>query len=170
MKKKNLSDRYLLQRDFASVYNKGLKARPVRSREEMRNLMVLAGRGRALALTAVLALAAVGVWSLASRADTGIGAGSSTSGGSRYTISTGPLQGPSGLTGTGIFVLDAQTLRLVVYSATTGGMLKLVAVRDISEDVRVLQYNNDHPWPDEMRSRMQTGGGERAGSATKAEK
>jgi hypothetical protein len=128
--------------------------------------MALAGRGRALALVAVVALAAVGAWSLASRADPGGGAGN-TGGGPRFTVASATVTGVGNQAVTQVFVVDAQTMRLLVYTVDQSThMLKLFAARDISEDVRILQYNNDHPWPDEMRSRLQTGGG----SATKAEK
>jgi len=148
-----------------------LKERRVKDREEMRTQMILAGRGRALAVTMALALAAVVAWSLASRADTsGVGAGSA-GGGSRFTIASATVTGAGNQAVTQVFVVDAQTMRLLVYTVDQSSrQLKLFAARDISEDVRVLQYNNDHPWPDEMRSRQQTGGVERAGSAAKAEK
>ena len=133
--------------------------------------MALAGRRRALAFTAAVALAAVGVWALASRADTGVGGAGGPGGGSRFTIASAAVTGKDVSTSTEVFVVDAQTMRLLVYSVDPiKGTLKLVAVRDISEDVRMSEFNNEHPWPEEIRSRLQTGAGEPGSSATKAEK
>lgn len=54
-----------------------------------------------------------------------------------------------------IVVVDSATQRLLVYSMDNSSrppLLKLVAVRNISYDVKLEHWNNAHPYPEEIRS------------------
>ena len=58
----------------------------------------------------------------------------------------------------GSFVIDSQTMHLMVYTFDFNrNQLKLVAVRDISEDVKLTQYNNAKPWPEDIRAMIEAG-------------
>lgn len=58
----------------------------------------------------------------------------------------------------GSFVIDTQTMRLMVYTFDFNkNQLKLVAVRDISEDIALSQYNNAKPWPEDIRAMIDAG-------------
>ncbi|NIA21285.1 MAG: hypothetical protein GWP05_04805 [Anaerolineaceae bacterium] len=111
-----------------------------------------------VALVIALALSSAGVWWLsASRADAQGGA-AFVSGGSdgRFTMASGPL----GEKKLGVFIIDAQTMRLLVYAIDSESrQLKLMAVRDISQDVRLSYWNNDKPLPEEIRKRLDSGSG-----------
>ncbi len=53
-----------------------------------------------------------------------------------------------------IVVMDSATQRLLVYTidnASRPPLLKLVAVRNISHDIKLEHWNNAHPYPDEIR-------------------
>jgi hypothetical protein len=60
-----------------------------------------------------------------------------------------------------ITVLDAASQRLVVYAADSKrSRLKLLAVRDISADMLLTDYNNDKPLPREIRAILEGKGAE----------
>ncbi len=55
-------------------------------------------------------------------------------------------------------VVDVSQQRLAVYQADVRrGRLKLLAVRDISADMALTDYNNDPPLPREIRARVEKG-------------
>ena len=59
-----------------------------------------------------------------------------------------------------IVVVDARTQRLLVYSMDNSSrppLLKLMAVRNISHDVKLEHWNNAHPYPDEIRQSLSDG-------------
>lgn len=54
-----------------------------------------------------------------------------------------------------IVVVDSETQRLLIYSMDNSSrppLLKLVAVRNLSYDVKLEHWNNAHPYPEEIRS------------------
>ena len=118
--------------------------------------MTSAGGWSIAALVIALVLSGAGMWSLsASRADAQ-GAVALTSEGpeGRFTMASGPL----GEKKLGVFIIDAQTMRLLVYAIDSESrQLKLMAVRDISQDVRLSHWNNDKPLPEEIRKRLDSG-------------
>ena len=126
----------------------------------------MAQRGRWSMLVAVMAvaIAALGIWAISLKADVG-GAAAGMPAATRFTMMTAPLGGSSNASV--VYVVDSQTMRLLAYSIDPGTkLLKLLAVRDISEDVRVSHFNNDKPLPEDVRSRAQELGA--AGSDAKA--
>jgi hypothetical protein len=57
-----------------------------------------------------------------------------------------------------ITILDVAQQRMAVYQADVKrSRLKLLAVRDISADMALTDYNNDPPLPREIRSRVDKG-------------
>ncbi len=118
--------------------------------------MTSAGGWSIAALVVALVLSGAGVWVLsASGADAqGTAAQAPTSPGGRFTMASGPL----GEKKLGVFIIDAQTMRLLVYAIDSESrQLKLMAVRDISQDVRLSHWNNDKPLPEEIRKRLDAG-------------
>ena len=111
-------------------------------------LVGLAGLG-AVALVACISLslqAENSTWSGVA-AQQGAGAG-------RFSLVAAPL----GEKRQGVFIVDSQTLRLLVYSVEADARrLKLVAVRDISQDIRLAHYNNEPPLPEEIRRNVESG-------------
>ena len=76
-------------------------------------------------------------------------------GGSRFVLVAGPIAEKQ----TGAFVIDQQTMRLLVYALDVNRkQLKLLAVRDVSQDVRLSHWNNAEPWPEDIRQYVETGG------------
>jgi len=74
---------------------------------------------------------------------------------SRFVLVSGPV----GDKQTGAFVIDQQTMRLLVYAVDMSRkQLKLVAVRDVSQDVRLSHWNNAKPWPEDIRRHVEAGG------------
>ena len=72
----------------------------------------------------------------------------------RFTLVAGPL----GEKQTGAFVIDQETMRLLVYAVDAGRkQLKLVAVRDMSQDVLLSHWNNARPWPEDIRQSVEKG-------------
>jgi hypothetical protein len=58
-------------------------------------------------------------------------------------------------------VIDARTMRLLVYAFDFNkNRMQLVAVRDITQDVSLTQYNNARPWPEDIRKMLEAGQGE----------
>jgi len=57
-----------------------------------------------------------------------------------------------------VTVLDVAQQRLAMYEADVKrGRLKLLAVRDISADMALTDYNNDPPLPRDIRARVEKG-------------
>ena len=57
-----------------------------------------------------------------------------------------------------VTVLDVAQQRLAMYQADVRrGRLKLLAVRDISADMALMDYNNDPPLPRDIRARVEKG-------------
>jgi len=53
-------------------------------------------------------------------------------------------------------VVDAETMRLLVYQFDfSRNQMKLMAVRDISQDVNLSRYNNLRPWPEDIREMIE---------------
>lgn len=60
-----------------------------------------------------------------------------------------------------IVVVDSETQRLLIYSMDDSSrppLLKLVAVRNLSYDVKLEHWNNAHPYPEEIRSSVRDEG------------
>ena len=109
--------------------------------------------GAALLTVGLVAAATVALQAQGERPSLGV-LPAAASGESRITLATAPLAEKK----TGVFILDSQTMRLLIYSVDAGSrMLKLVAVRDVSQDARLSHYNNEHPWPEEIRERVESG-------------
>jgi len=121
--------------------------------------MAIGNRGALIALVAVLAVVGGAAVALSIKAqDVRDAAAPSllSSAQSRFTVVAGPL----GDRKTAVFVMDAQTMRLMVYAVDAETrLLKLIAVRDISEDVRLSHWGNERPWPEEIRQRAEAGEG-----------
>lgn len=74
--------------------------------------------------------------------------------GSRFTVVAQPV-GDARLAA---LVVDAETMRLLVYAFDFNKMqLRLAAVRDISQDVRLSHWNNAAPLPEDIRKRLEGG-------------
>ena len=72
----------------------------------------------------------------------------------RFTMVSGTLGDKS----TAVFVIDAETMRLLVYAVDSSAkQLKLVAARDISQDVLLSHWNSARPWPEDIRQRVNAG-------------
>ena len=57
-----------------------------------------------------------------------------------------------------VFIVDAETMRLLVYAVNTDTrQLKLTAVRDLSQDLRLSHFNNERPLPEDIRKRIDAG-------------
>jgi hypothetical protein len=53
-------------------------------------------------------------------------------------------------------VIDSETMRLLVYQFDfSRNQMKLMAVRDISQDVNLSRYNNVRPWPEDIREMIE---------------
>ncbi|MBN2583547.1 MAG: hypothetical protein JXL80_10800 [Planctomycetes bacterium] len=109
-----------------------------------------------IALTIALGVVGLGAWSLgaltvdAQSPMTGVSTGAA----GRFTMTTAPL----GDKKQGVFIIDAETMRLLVYAVNSDTrQLKLVAVRDLSQDVRLSHFNNERPLPDDIRKRVDAG-------------
>ena len=108
------------------------------------------------ALVIALVLSGAGAWSLSASRAGAQGTLAQASAGSvgRFTMASGSL----GEKKLGVFIIDAQTMRLLVYAIDSESrQLKLMAVRDISQDVRLSHWNNDKPLPEEIRKRLDSG-------------
>jgi hypothetical protein len=120
-----------------------------------------------VAVVIAMGLVGLGAWSLGALS---VEAQSPASGAAvgavnRFTMTTSPL----GDKRQGVFILDAETMRLLVYTVGTDArQLKLVAVRDLSQDVRLSHFNNERPLPEEIRRRVDAGDEEAAGSSLDA--
>ena len=107
-----------------------------------------------VALAAAVAVAALAVVARSRPAEGAGGGGTQAGTTARFVLVAGPL----GEKQTGVFVIDHETMRLLVYGVDVGKkQLKLVAVRDISQDVRLSHWNNAKPWPEEIRRYVESG-------------
>ncbi len=81
--------------------------------------------------------------------------GSRAEGGAdRFTL----VAGPHGSDRTLAFLVDSETMRLLVYQVEARkSKLKLLAVRDISYDVQLAHWNNAKPLPEEIREALESG-------------
>jgi len=107
---------------------------------------------------AFAAAVAVAVCAFVARSTPTDAAGAPATGGGaaapRFTLVAGPV----GEKQTGAFVIDQETMRLLVYAVDAGRkQLKLVAVRDMSQDVLLSHWNNARPWPEDIRQSVETG-------------
>lgn len=109
-----------------------------------------------LALVMALGLVGLGAWSLgalsaeAQSPASGLGHDAA----SRFTVTSAPL----GDKRQAVFIVDAETMRLLVYAVNTDTrQLKLAAVRDLSQDVRLSHFNNERPLPEDIRKRIDAG-------------
>lgn len=117
--------------------------------------MASGGRGliAAIVLVAVVLLAS---WALSLQAQNAASpaGGAVQAAASRFTLMSSPL----GEKRAGVFILDSQTMRLLVYAVEgEARTLRLVAVRDISQDLRLSHYNNERPWPEQIRQQVEGG-------------
>jgi len=105
---------------------------------------------------ALMAGMAVGLAVLAapSRSEQSDAGGVRAAGQQRFTVVAEPL----GDRRLGALVIDAETMRLLVYAFDFNKMqLKLAAVRDISRDVELTHWNNARPWPEDIRGMIESG-------------
>jgi len=120
--------------------------------------MALGGRWMFVAFAAAVAVAVSAFVARSDPTDAGGAAGAILTGGQpagqRFTLVAGPV----GEKQTGAFVIDQETMRLLVYAVDVGRkQLKLVAVRDMSQDVLLSHWNNARPWPEDIRQSLETG-------------
>lgn len=121
--------------------------------------MAQSGKWGFVALTVVLVLAASAlVGRSQSSAD-----GKAAAAGSRFTMSSEPLGDKRIAT----MIIDAETMRLLVYAFDVNkNQMRLVAVRDLSQDMSLSRYNNARPWPEDIRKMLEA---EKRGEETPAE-
>jgi len=105
-------------------------------------------------LAAVIALAALAL-ALQAQSDRAAPAMAAPQGSAgRFALVSAPLDEKRA----GIMLIDSQTMRLLVYALDPDTrLLRLLAVRDISQDVRLAHYNNERPWPEDIRQRVEAG-------------
>jgi hypothetical protein len=102
----------------------------------------------------VLAVAGLALSTLAGPAASGALPLKTEPGAGNVVVSTAAL--PDG--GVLVTVLDVSQQRLAMYQADVKrGRLKLLAVRDISADMALTDYNNDPPLPRDIRAQVEKG-------------